>query len=269
MNCSEFKEQVGAYAVGALSTEETAAMDAHLAQTIAHEGCQEALLRAQRAAGALSLALPPVHPGEHVWPAIESRVGKPDSPARRTPFPRREILAWCLAAAAAAFAVRAFREREELVERVKRTDQHLTDLIGERARCLNALETMKAGYALKHDALALLDKPSTRVVPLAPVAGKPFRASAIVNLAERRAIVVSSSMPRQAGKDFELWVIRGKNHPPDPAGFLRTAEGGVEIGEIDPRLLGGPEPHTFAVSIEPLGGRPTPTEVLVAGALHG
>jgi hypothetical protein len=185
-------------------------------------------------------------------------------------------VAWCLAAAAAAFAVRAFRERKGLVERivrtderVMRTDQVLADARAERTRCLNVLETMKAGSALKRDALALLDKPSTRVVPLAPVAGKPYRASAIVNLAERRAIVVSSSMPRQPGKDFELWVIRGKHHPPAPAGFLRTAEGGVEIGEIDSKLLGGPEPDAFAVSLEPLGGQPKPTDVLMVGALHG
>src|SRR5438309_681860 len=120
----------------------------------------------------------------------------------------------------------------------------------------------------KREAIALLENPSTKVIALAPVAGKAYRASAIVNLAERRAIVLASSMRRVSERDFELWVIRGKNAPA-PAGFLHAAGEGVDIGEIDAALLGDPELDAFAVSLEPLGGRPAPTEVLMVGALHG
>ena len=42
VNCAEFKENVAAYVLGTLEPEERRACEAHLAETIAHEGCREA-----------------------------------------------------------------------------------------------------------------------------------------------------------------------------------------------------------------------------------
>ncbi|MEW6268964.1 MAG: zf-HC2 domain-containing protein, partial [Thermodesulfobacteriota bacterium] len=39
MNCAEFKENAAAYALGALTPDERAALEAHLAEPIAHAGC--------------------------------------------------------------------------------------------------------------------------------------------------------------------------------------------------------------------------------------
>jgi anti-sigma-K factor RskA len=270
MNCSDFKEQVGAYALGALSPDETAAMKAHLAEREAHEGCAEALARARRAAAALASSLEPVQPSTEVWSGIEARLGTQHAPVRRGAR-WREALVWAIAASLALALYFVDRDRRIQAERAEREELLLADAragLTERDRCLKELESMKQGSTLKRDAIALLEKPSTRVVALAPVAGKTHRASAIVNLAERRAIVLASSMPAASDKDFELWVIRGKE-PPSAAGFLRHAGDGVEVGEIDPALLEGAEPDAFAVSVEPLGGRPAPTEVLMVGPLHG
>src|SRR5215831_3972937 len=98
MNCSDFKDQVGAYALGALSEDEAAAMKAHLAEARAHEGCEAALARALRTAGVLSSALEPVRPRDAVWQSIESRIGASRAP-RRTAARAREFAAWALAAA--------------------------------------------------------------------------------------------------------------------------------------------------------------------------
>jgi anti-sigma-K factor RskA len=275
MNCSDFKEQAGAYALGALSEDEASAMKAHLAEARAHEGCEAALARALRTTAALSSSLEPIRPREHVWRAIESRLDKPR--ARRAPARRREFAAWALVAVFGAALLFVNRERTRQVERADRTDRLLAEANGrladakaglaERDRCMKELESMKEGALLKREAIALLENPSTKVVALSPVAGKTSRASAIFNLAERRAIIVSSSMPRQSDKDFELWVIR-PGQDPIGAGFMHAAGGGVEVGEIDSALLGS-APDAFAVSIEPLGGQPKPTEVLVLGRVQG
>jgi anti-sigma-K factor RskA len=274
MNCSDFKEQVGAYALGALSAEESAEMEAHLSETGGHEGCDEELARAVRTASSLSSSLEPMRPRDQVWRAIESRLGAAPPAPRRAPRVR-ELAAWALAAGFAAAFFVARDQRTQQAVRADRTEQVLAETKGrlaeakaglaERDRCLKELESMKEGTILKREAIALLEKPTTRVVALTPVAGKTYSASAIVNLAERRAIVVSSSMPHVADKDFELWVIH-QQAAPLPAGFMHAAGGGIEVGEIDPRLLGA-DNDTFAVSLEPLGGGTVPTEVLVAGSL--
>ena len=56
MKCAEFKEQVGAYALGALSPLQSAEMEQHIAESLdspigdfprSHEGCREELDRAR------------------------------------------------------------------------------------------------------------------------------------------------------------------------------------------------------------------------------
>jgi anti-sigma-K factor RskA len=274
MNCSDFKEQVGAFALGALSTDETAAMEAHLAENRAHDGCEKELARALRTTAALSSSLEPVRPSDRVWQKIASRLEPSPAALPRKRWDLVGALALAAGFAAAFFFTDDARKRESA--RADRSEQQLAETKGaltqaqaglaERERCLKELEGMKEGATLKREAIALLEKPSTKVVALAPQPGKTFRASAIVNLAERRAIVVSSSMPHIADKDFELWVIQGGKAV--PAGFLHAAGGGVEVGEIDSALL-DVAPSAFAVSLEPLGGAPTPTDVLMIGPFQG
>jgi len=224
----------------------------------------------------MSSSLEPMRPRDRVWQAIESRLEGSPAP-KRAPARWREWAAWVVAAGFVSAFFFVNDERAKQVARAERGDQVLAETNGrlaearaglaERDRCLKELESMKEGTILKREAIALLEKSSTQVVALAPVAGKTSSASAIVNLAEKRAIVISSSMPRIADKDFELWVIHGPKDAPVPAGFMHAAGGGIEVGEIDSALLGS-KTDTFAISLEPLGGRPTPTEVLVAGSLH-
>jgi len=270
MNCSEFKEQVGAWALDALSRDEAAAMRAHLEQAEPHDGCEEALARARSAAAALASSLLPVAPADDVWNRIEARL-TPRAATPRRALHFREAAAWAIAASFAASVLVLHHDRRAERDRADQATALLAETkkgLDARDECLKELEMMKQGSSLKRDAVALLEKPTTKVVPLAPLEGKPYHASAIVNLAERRVIVLASSMPQVAGKDFELWVIRG-TAAPSAAGFMHAAGGGIEVGEIDPALLGDSEPDAFAVSLEPLGGRPTPTEVLMVGALHG
>lgn len=270
MKCSEFKEQVGAYALGSLSRLESARLEQHLAEQSEHEGCPEELERARVTVAKLAYALAPVVPGDHVWTRLVRRLtAVAAAPARRAHW--REPLAWAIAAAAIVALAIVNDQRGKTVDRAQRAEERLTlaeSGLAERDRCLRELDQMKSGTALQRDAMALLDRAGTRVVTLKGLAGREYRASAVVNFADRRAIVVSSSAPDIADKDLELWVLRGKD-PPVPAGFLRRAEGGVAFGEIDREVLKAGAPDALAISLEPLGGRPTPTEVVMAGALGG
>ncbi|HET6146188.1 MAG TPA: hypothetical protein VFH68_01555 [Polyangia bacterium] len=74
MDCGEFKELAGAWALGALDESECAACAAHLARPEPHQGCQDchrdARALTERLAGAV-----PEHPvNTRVWNAIADRV---------------------------------------------------------------------------------------------------------------------------------------------------------------------------------------------------
>jgi anti-sigma-K factor RskA len=279
MNCTDFKEQVGAWALGALSSAEAREMEDHLASLSKHEGCQRALDQARLTAAQLSLSLPAARPGEKVWPAIESRVGdsraKQQSAPKGRKLPYKEALFWAIAAGMAATIHLVNQDRNQQAERANKNEKLLTEargLLGQHERCLHDLQEMKGNVSLQRDAIALLQSPGTKVVALEPTqSGSPYRGSAIVNLAEHRTIIVSSALPRFRDQDFELWVIRGSNAPV-PAGLMHQGEEGITVGEIGGNLLEGAPPDTFAVSREAKGGSATgkPSEaILMVGKLAG
>ncbi|TMA98889.1 MAG: hypothetical protein E6J64_22825, partial [Deltaproteobacteria bacterium] len=74
MTCSEFKELTSALALDALDPDDRAIARAHLAESITHEGCAEALARAEAVARLLSGALIDTHLPDRVWRRIETRL---------------------------------------------------------------------------------------------------------------------------------------------------------------------------------------------------
>jgi len=271
MNCSDFKEQVGAWALGALSPDEAREMEEHLGSTSKHEGCEKAIDQARLTAAQLALSLPAVRPGEKVWPAIESRIAGPGAkPMRKIPW--MEIILWA-AAAGMAFTIRYVdQDRTKQQARADKNEKLLVEargLLGEHERCLKDLQEMKSHVSEQREAIAMLQSPSTKVVALEPTqSGSPYRGSAIVNLADHRTIVVTSSLPRFRDQDFQLWVIRGG--VPAPAGLMHQSDEGITVGEIPGDVLQGPAPDAFAVSREAKGGSATgkPSEaILMMGKL--
>ncbi len=274
MTCEDFQGLAGAYALGSLDPAEQAAAEEHLLER-EHRGCPEALVRARNTAALLASALPPVAPPEGVWRAIAARTGL-DSPEqiRRLPAqPRRarRALTWAMAAAAAVALLGLWgRERSarvrteaELVAAQRGAQAEARD----RAALLAEVRTLRESAARERELVALIDAPDSRLVPLAPVGGHTGRATAVVNVRAGRAVVLSAALAPEPGKDYQLWVIHGAEAP-EPAGFLRFAHGAVAVGDIDPKLL-ATAPGALAVSLEPAGGRPTPTEVVLLGKLAG
>ncbi len=273
MTCAEFKEQVDAWVLGALEPAEAAACEAHLAESAPHDGCQEALARARETLAALGRTHPPETPDPRVWRSIESAIGdaRPAAAPARARSRWRDPFVW---AAAAALLVAAglgawgrhqrdllFRTKAAFSAALSASKQREMNADTARTACLRELAGAKNTAQLEREALALLEDPATRVVPFAPQTAGGYKASAIVNAASKRVVVLSSGLPARPNSDFELWVVPGTGAP-RPAGFLKARPDGTAIGEIDRRLL-AEGADTFAVSVEPTGGRPTPTTVIL------
>lgn len=262
MNCAEFKENAAAYALGALTPEERAALEAHLAEPIAHEGCAAALAEANDTAALLAAAQPPMRPGEHVWQAIEREIGTAVPARRRTVW--REAAAWSLAAAAAAVAFvlgMEYRASERRLATRERELQSLAALETDKQICMRELATARVSLREKEAALALIGDPGTQLVQLAAQGAEPYRASAILNPDQRSAMILTRELKPQQGKDYQLWLIRGEEKI--PAGILRTDAAGTTLARISEEALRAGRPDAFAVTIEPQGGMPQPTGPII------
>ena len=285
MTCAEFKELVGAHAIDALDAEERAACEAHLASGVAHEGCTEALAEARTVAEALLASPPPVKPSKALWAAIEADVRKTPQASPHAPQPPpanderragrggRSALPWLIAALLLLALFFTGWSRMELADKLKdvraqgdaakKDADQLVSATDARRRCEQDLDALKSELALRREAVAMLRSPSARVVALASQPGAPsgLSATALVDLGKKRGMLVVGGLTPQAGKDFELWVIKGTEKR--AAGLLRGD--GELVALIDPKLLADGA-DALAITLEPAGGGPAPRgpAVLVA-----
>ena len=259
MTCAEFKELAALLALGSLEGAERDAAEAHLLEP-AHQGCFEALREASAGMEALARSLPARRPGASLFRGIEARISPP--PAIR----RREGAAWAAAAAAVLLLVgggaRERRRQTEAVAGLEREKQ-------EKLRCMSELSSLRGEAEAQRSAIALLQSPTATLVSMTPqAAGAGLGARVLVDLVAGKGVVLSSALLPRTGKDFQLWIIRGKGNP-IPAGLLRAGRSGAVLAPIDPLLLAGGA-DALAISIEPQGGSPTglPTgDVVLVGAL--
>jgi anti-sigma-K factor RskA len=272
VRCSEFKASVWAYSLGALEPAERAELERHLGEPVAHEGCQDELERAMRTAQALSAVAPAATPPAESWSKIEARIAGQQRPSGRR-VRRPAWLPWAVsfvaAAACALLLVKVWTDRRALIARNAEISG-LRRAAEERDACRQELEAMRKGSQAERAALALLELPTTQLVPLfaTPNSKSTSHGTALLNMEERRAVVLISALSPAVGRDYELWVIRSGT--PVPAGILKPGEDGKAVAEIDRSLLQSGRPDTFAVTVEPTGGSPTPTtDPFLSGSVKG
>ncbi len=196
MTCAEFKDLVHAFALDALEPDEMAACEAHLAGPGPHEGCEAELDQARAAVGALGEALPPVRPAPKVWASIEQELARELGQPIATAAPRRSLasmaLPWVATVAAAAVAGFFYLSQEHMFQRAESLEERLGQERSEKqtlgretvrlretsASCdTSALKAVRADLQLRDEAVALLQLPTTRVVPLAPQGAKTSHAT--------------------------------------------------------------------------------------------
>ena len=262
MNCAGFKEIAALYALGALDEAARAEGDAHLREP-GHEGCFEELSAASAGTEALARSLAPVRPVPALWDRIAAAL-----PAPATALPLRPRRPWGFALAAAAVLLVSLIGWSLAGER-QRLQQAAALAAAERAQCVRELLSAKEEVEAQKVAIALLQSPGARLVTFASPGGKAeYAARALIDLSAHLGVVLSKSLAPREGRDYQLWVIRGKE-PPRPAALLRASASGAVLLQIAPPLLAG-EVDALAVSDEPKGGSPTglPTgEVLLVGTL--
>jgi hypothetical protein len=265
MTCAEFKEQVAAFALGILDAGDRAACERHLAER-AHEGCLTALADANDAVAVLGLALPTVAPSAATWSAIEARTR---TVAAVTPLRRRSRLAtvapWLLAAALILALVVSLRQRQQVGRELQAALDRSNDALQQRAQCAAELAVMRHDAEQRRDAMALMQLPGTKLVTLAQQGPPQLIGQGALNViwhaGVKRGYVLGRGLAAPAGKDYELWVIRGARKI--PAGILHGDATGALVSAIDPTLLQEGAPDAIAVTLEATGGRPQPEGPIV------
>ena len=105
---------------------------------------------------------------------------------------------------------------------------------------------------------------SAQITLLQQPNGPPGQAHVLYNARMGLGVYSGQIAPAPSGKSYQLWLVPASGAPVD-AGLVDANQ---ENGAVLVRLTPGLAPKAFAVTLEPLGGRPQPTgpKVLVGAA---
>ncbi len=240
-NHLSFRENLSAYALGALDVEETAALESHL-QTC--DSCRAELADVQRVGTGLLSALPPQAPRAALRRSLANRL--PD--ARRSYRPHWQ-LGWLFNRFAAASAI------------VLLLGMNLFSLFQVRS-----LQTQQAELARRLEmdqaALAMIALPNGQALP---VSGDGITGSLIVNGEKNSAVLIISDLPvLEQGKTYQIWLIQPDNGRVSAGLFNADRADRITIASLD-------SSHSFqpyvgiGITVEPAGGSEQPTGPRVFG----
>lgn len=234
------------YALGALDGEDRQALETHL-RDCPH--CQQQLAAARQSTALMGLAAPPVAPPPQVKAALMDKVrAEKRSPAAqfaplktgKKHWGLRFSLGFGLAAAALAFAT------YELAKQDLERGRQLQQLQAQVARDAAALQALGQVTGAPDSAqITLLQQPG----------GPPGQAHVLYNARMGLAVYSGQIAPAPSDKSYQLWLVPSSGAPVD-AGLVDANQ---QNGAVVVRLTPGLAAKAFAVTLEPLGGRPQPT----------
>jgi hypothetical protein len=99
--------------------------------------------------------------------------------------------------------------------------------------------------------VSLIAKPATSTIPLQ---GSGRRIILVVGARGYGVLVLNNVNPPPSGKTYQAWVIRPDVKAPQPAGLFNGGTGVIELTKPVPP--GG----IVAITVEPAGGSPAPTQ---------
>jgi anti-sigma-K factor RskA len=238
-------ELAAPYALGALAPEERAGFEAHLAECAT---CRAEVQAFREVTGLLAHAAVPATP----LPALRERILR-EARAVRPLGTRRPVLPWIAAAAAVVLALAAGYGywNAQVAQTTLRTE-----LDSARARLDSANQLVTA---ILDSAVGTADLAAT---------GKPPSMRLFWNRARNVVVVAAFELPpAPAGRTYQLWAIK-KGQAPVSVGTFNTPPSGRAV--ITLGMPAGLKPDLSAVTEEPAGGSPQPTQQpFLVGAWQG
>ena len=255
------QEDLGLHAMQALSTEESAVVQAHLAE------CAQCRAELAEATGDLALVAlsveqhaPPAGARERLMRRIAEDAQAKPLAAKILKFEThvvKRVGFWAPRAAVAALLIIA----AGLTWEVKHLDERLR---GAHARLEKLTETNARAQAV----VDLLTAPSAQRVLLTSAKTPPAPSGRAVYLPASGGLIFQgnnlAALPE--GKTYELWVIPANGTAPIPAGLFQPDSAG-NASVVMPPLPKGVPAKAFGVTMEKASGSDTPTApILLVGA---
>ncbi len=240
-------ELAAPYALDALGAEERASFEAHLAACAA---CRAEVHALREMSGLLAHAAPAATPPPGLRERIleearrAPRIGRARAPSAGRAAPRwPPAVPWLAAAAGLVLAVvagvNAWRDQ------------------GARAGLARALDTARAALDSQSALIAAITDPAGGTATLAAT-GKGPAMRLYWNRARRVLVVAAFDLPpAPPGRTYQLWGIT-QGAPPVSLGVFNTPPGGRGILRLT--MPAGVTPTQSAVTEEPAGGSPQPTQ---------
>jgi anti-sigma-K factor RskA len=258
---SSLRDLAAAYALGALSPEETRAFEAYLATS---SDARREVAELRETAALLAVAGPEVHPGPELRRRVLDAVAASkvaELPARAAPAratSRRPLLPRLAFAAAVLLAVGLGLRVRSLSTALAARDSTIADQH-------RALAEQGSQLAAREKVVAALLEPGVQLVQLTKQGDPDPRIQLYWNRARNTAVVSASKLkPAPAGRTYQLWFIRdGK---PVPSVTFNVAPAGDALVS-DVTVPTGGEISAAAITEEPMGGSQQPTTpILLVGA---
>lgn len=249
---SSLHDLAAAYALGALSTEETRAFEAFLATS---PEARREVAELRETAALLAVAGPEAQPG----PELRRRVLDAVAATKVAALPRRPVLPWLAAAAAILVAV-------ALGLRVRAATTALAARDSTIAEQQRSLSEQQQQLVKDEATLAALLAPSVQLVQLTKEGDPDPRIQLYWDRVHNTAVLHASKLkPVPAGRTYQLWFIRdGK---PVPSVTFEVAPAGDALLREVTVPTGG-EVSAAAITQEPAGGSQQPTTpILLLGAV--
>jgi len=253
MDHGALREQVEAYALGALTASERAQFETHLATC---DECGASVQAMTGAADALAQSVPQLEPPASLRTRVlTSATGvKPASGTRRMSV----VVPWLAAAASLIVAVALGGYAVAMRGRVSSLEGRLREALQRAALNERQIADLRRTSAASQSQMAVLAAPDLQRIDLAGKTAAPRSAGRAFWSRSRGLVFTASNLPAlPAGKVYQLWVLTRQPGPvsaglfkPDPSGSATT------IFETPVDL---PQPIGMAVTIEPEGGVPAPT----------
>ena len=242
-------DQTGSYVLGALTSAEEQAFEAHLA---ACPLCAAEVRSLAPVAAALAHLATPAEPAAPVRAHLLTALSK----TSRSPV--RWHVSWLAAAASVALAVALGGYAAQLRGRVTGLESRLREatMLAEASE-RQVAEVRRTAFEAQSE-VAVLAAPDLARIDLAGQPAAPSASARAFWSRSRGLVFTASNLPAPPpGRAYQLWVLTAQPAPIS-AGMLRPdASGRVNARFDTPSNL--PRPVAMAVTLEPEGGVPSPT----------